>query len=275
MRWDDQHKLVWCPIFKAASTTWVKNFLILAGEMKMSKSLHSEVNDVFAAPESSKKRKLQLKKSLKMLIVRHPLDRLLSAYRDKMLRAKNPGDAYIGLQVCLVERYSNPGPNDKDRGYTNGNTCSTGVDEELKERLTGNLGNLTHPTFTQFLLKVRDDLRQWQKNPDHIKVNLHWRPYWIQCGPCKVKYDVIMHTESLDLDNEYVIHKAGLEGIIFNAHTHASKFDAYNDTSESTKSYYSAVPAWLLKDIIKFYQPDLTIFGYSAQPYLNIVNSSN
>ncbi|CAL4076602.1 unnamed protein product, partial [Meganyctiphanes norvegica] len=273
MRWDEENNLIWCPIFKAASTTWVKNFLILAGEMKLKSSLHGEVDEVFAAPQSRKQRMLQLNKSLKMLIVRHPLDRLLSAYRDKMLRFRNPGDAYLGLQLCLVEKYPNPGPNDPDRSNTTANICRAGVDKKLKKQLKKSHGNITHPTFTQFLLLVRDDMRLWIKNPKKIKVNLHWRPYWIQCGPCQVNYDVIMHTESLDIDNEYVIHKAGLEGIIFNAHTHASKFDAYNDTSESTKAYYSQVPPWLLDDIVEFYQPDLTIFGYSAQPYFDIVNS--
>jgi len=272
IRWDDHHNLAWCPIFKAASTTWVKNFLILSGEMKLKSSLHGVVDDVFAAPKSKKQRTLQLKKSLKMLIVRHPLDRLLSAYRDKMLRYRNPGDSYLGLQVCLVEKYPNLGPNDPDRSNTTAKSCKTFMNEELKKEMKESHGNITHPTFTQFLLKVRDDLRSW-KNPNKSNVNLHWRPYWLQCGPCQVNYDVIMHTESLDLDNEYIIHKAGLEGIIFNAHTHASKFDAYNDTSESTKAYYSQVPPWLLNDIIEFYQPDLTIFGYSAQPYLDIVNS--
>nr|XP_045613691.1 carbohydrate sulfotransferase 11-like isoform X2 [Procambarus clarkii] len=76
-----KYRMVWCPVFKAASTTWVKNLLLLAGEQRVSSGLHQRARQIYTQPEDPAAREDLLKTSLKMMIVRHPLERLLSAYR--------------------------------------------------------------------------------------------------------------------------------------------------------------------------------------------------
>ncbi|XP_068225973.1 uncharacterized protein, partial [Palaemon carinicauda] len=52
MRYITKHNMIWCPVFKAASTTWVKNLLLIAGETKIAqKSLHARVRQLFGQPE--------------------------------------------------------------------------------------------------------------------------------------------------------------------------------------------------------------------------------
>ena len=54
-------------------------------------------------------------------------------------------------------------------------------------------------------------------------VDSHWMPIAQTCSPCSFKYDIIAHVETLDEDQEYIIHEAGLQDILVNSHTHASR----------------------------------------------------
>ncbi|XP_027225604.2 carbohydrate sulfotransferase 11 [Penaeus vannamei] len=252
LRWVTDYDFVWCPVFKAASTTWVKNLLLLAKERFVDMSLHGRVRELYPAPETESEKKKVLEENMKLMIVRHPLERLLSAYRDKMLRIRRAKDPFRLMQLDIAKRYPDPNP-------------------QPPAPLTSSSGKKEiHPTFTQFLLRVQDDLRRLWRKKGKSQVNLHWRPFWLVCSPCEFHYDVIAHVETMDEDNEYIIHKLGLQSILVNARTHASNFDAYNDTSEASKDYFRQVPYSLLKDIVRLYQPDFTLFGYSPDAYLKL-----
>ncbi|XP_047485548.1 carbohydrate sulfotransferase 11-like [Penaeus chinensis] len=252
LRWVTEHDFVWCPIFKAASTSWVKNLLLLAKERFVDMSLHGRVRELYPPPETESEKKKVLEENMKLMIVRHPLERLLSAYRDKMLRIRRANDPFRKMQLDIAKRYPDPTPQPPAP------LTSPSGEKEI------------HPTFTQFLLRVQDDLQRLWKKKGKSQVNLHWRPFWFVCSPCEIHYDVIAHVETMDVDNEYVIHKLGLQDVLVNVHTHASNFDAYNDTSAASKDYFRQVPYSLLKDIVRLYQPDFTLFGYSPDAYLKL-----
>ncbi|XP_064099444.1 carbohydrate sulfotransferase 10-like [Macrobrachium nipponense] len=220
---------------------------------------------------------------MKMIIVRHPLDRLLSAYRDKMLRVKQACDPYIKLQKDIIEKYEDPNGDPLPKSTVlmhvglDGTQC---LNEALGLNLTVPYGarnpllevqptNMTfnHPTFSQFLLKVRDDIARFWDTKGNSGLNFHWRPYWITCGPCKLNYDVIAHVETLGPDQEFVIRELGLQNILYNTRAHASNFDSYNDTSNALAHYYRQVPRKVLRQIVKYYKPDFEIFGYDHKSF--------
>lgn len=259
MRWITKHNMIWCPIFKAASTTWVKNLLMIAGESKIhEKSLHARVRQLYGKPEDPKVRDKLLKEFQKMLIVRHPLERLLSAYRDKMLRVRHANDPHVRIQQAILLKY--PDPNAPPS-----TTVKTSTKQKKKKKLP-----TEHPSFTQFLMKVRDDLKSTWADKGKTIVNMHWRPYWLSCAPCHIPYDFIAKVETLDLDQEYIIRQMGLQDLLYNARTHSSNFDSYNKTTDAAKDYFRQVPVSLLKDIVELYSPDFTLFDYSPQPYLKM-----
>jgi len=87
-------KLVWCPVYKAASTNWISILPTLSNfrssQIKILKRRFIQPNEL--APIVAKHMGLtQFRKyvsandPVKFLIVRHPFDRLLSAYRDKLV----------------------------------------------------------------------------------------------------------------------------------------------------------------------------------------------
>ncbi|XP_066959686.1 carbohydrate sulfotransferase 11-like [Macrobrachium rosenbergii] len=253
MRYIMKHNMIWCPVFKAASTTWVKNLLLIAGETKIAqKSLHARVRQLFGQPEDPTVRDKVVQEFQKMLIVRHPLERLLSAYRDKMLRVRNEHDPHVKIQQEILRLY--PDPKSPTPKPTKG----------PRNKVLG------HPTFTQFLMKVRDDLLKAWSSDGKFLVNMHWRPVWLTCAPCQVPYDYIAKMESLDLEQEYIIRQMGLQDLLYNAHTHSSNFDSYNTTSEAVKEYFRQVPRRLLRDVVELYQLDFTLFDYSPDLYLEL-----
>ncbi|KAL1501003.1 hypothetical protein ABEB36_006409 [Hypothenemus hampei] len=107
---DEKHHLIWCNVFKAASTSWMYNFNILAGYsptfLRRSRTPPLTLaRKKYGRPSLEFLRKaFRNKKSLSFLIVRHPLERLLSAYRDKIKYAVS-GSYHFKLGKEIIKNY--------------------------------------------------------------------------------------------------------------------------------------------------------------------------
>jgi len=93
--WSPTHNLAWCKVPKAGSSTWVDNFFKLA-EAKQGSTLVPKGQD---APHLGLRKhfpKVRLSdvptianSSLLFMVVRHPLDRFLASFRDKIEKGNN------------------------------------------------------------------------------------------------------------------------------------------------------------------------------------------
>lgn len=268
LQWVNRYDLIWCPVFKAGSTTWKKYLLLLSGETHFDGSLHRKASSLYPSPKSPQMALNLLDKSLKFMIVRHPFDRLLSAYRDKMLRITKNDDSYRRLQLKILEKYRDI--------RSEGPSAETMKEEEEEEEEEGRESSSRdphNPTFLQFLHKVRDDMKVFWEVMDGAVVDPHWTPYWYSCAPCQVHYDIIAKVETLDLDQEFILRAANLKGILPNAHTHASKNDAYQDSDVAAAKYFEQIPVELLKELQELYWPDFTLYGYTSEKYLKMAKS--
>ncbi|KAK3877881.1 hypothetical protein Pcinc_017449 [Petrolisthes cinctipes] len=251
-----EKKFMWCPIHKAASTTWAKNLIRLAGKSTLN-NYQGKARSLFPPPKSTRDLHHIPKDTTWLLIVRHPLERLLSAYRDKMLRERKASDRFVRMQKHIVTAYQDP----------NQTTTTTTTSNNTLNANTSHV-----PTFTQFLLKVKDDVESmWtgRKRP----INQHWSPYWLLCAPCQLHYHLIAQVETFTRDQEYLIHLFHMEDQAVNVHSHASNFDSYEGTDKATQHYFSQVPKELLNQIIQLYLPDFILFGYSPDEYLKLLPS--
>ena len=100
----------WCPIFKAASTPWLAIFAKLNGfltphtESKIKKgklnfmTLFKDFHLNTPPPGAN------TENYYKMVIVRHPFDRLLSAYRDKLERVEGRQYYHTKYGHMIVEQ---------------------------------------------------------------------------------------------------------------------------------------------------------------------------
>ncbi|XP_018007431.1 carbohydrate sulfotransferase 13, partial [Hyalella azteca] len=203
LRWVKDYKFIWCPIFKCASTTWVKNLLLLANFTEPPQRHHALSKELYPPPPHSAERNQMLRHAKKLIIVRHPLDRLLSAYRDKMLRNIRAGN-YETIQLNIARSYKEP-------------QLPPHVDLAPVMPSSPN-----QPSFNKFLLRVRDDLITYWDPNHHKHINLHWRPFWAACSPCNLKYDIIAKVETLHTDQEFIVRDLHLPiGKLF-AESHSS-----------------------------------------------------
>lgn len=87
---DHHHKLLYCYVPKIACTNWKRVLMVLTGRsnasnlVDISATLAHDVNSTLSLPELSENDAQHcLNSYINFLMVRHPFERLLSAYRNK------------------------------------------------------------------------------------------------------------------------------------------------------------------------------------------------
>ncbi|KAJ9591566.1 hypothetical protein L9F63_001920 [Diploptera punctata] len=95
---DRNYEVAWCPVYKAGSSTWLYVFAAM-GEILTPINLHklntgkTQINELArkAYPKApvTRERVELLSQITRFIIVRHPFERILSAYRDKLEHRKN------------------------------------------------------------------------------------------------------------------------------------------------------------------------------------------
>ncbi|CAB0030438.1 unnamed protein product, partial [Trichogramma brassicae] len=144
------------------------------------------------------------------MVVRHPFERLLSAYRHKLENRQGQEYYYERFGKRIVEKYRRESSNHTQ----------------------------AEPTFTEFLNFIVDE-----QEPDD-----YWTPYNSTCYPCSIKYDYVMKFENLvDEYNYYLfitgMHKHGFPYPL----TPLPENDPKSSTSQKVKEYYfKQVPTKLL-----------------------------
>ena len=89
--WSPAHSLAWCKVPKAGSSTWVANFFKLAEAKQGSRLMpkgHLALRKHFPKVRLSDLPTIATS-SLLFMVVRHPLDRFLASYRDKIEKGNN------------------------------------------------------------------------------------------------------------------------------------------------------------------------------------------
>jgi len=162
--------LLYCWIHKVASSSWSKVFFNLKGKQVPTSRLH-EAAQQFSIP--SIKLPSAISNSLLFTIVRHPFERLVSAYRDKFELSKKYAYVYTMYASKILGLKS----------------------------LT-DTQRVRRPTFSEFVdYLLRVPVQQF---------NDHWVPYWLHCHVCEMEYDIIGKMETIADDMEFIAERSGL-----------------------------------------------------------------
>lgn len=234
---DTEHNVSWCPIYKAASSTWMNYFAVLKGTLTdatvdLVRRNLTQVSDIvrqkFQQDADSSKIYEKVSRTKKFLIVRHPLERLLSAYRDKLEHMRDREYYYkrFGRRIVLKYRRAS------------------------SDATAGRL----EPTFAEFLRFIVSE-RYFDE---------HWAPYYSTCEPCAVRYDYILKFETLDRDQSFLIQDAKLGGYLYERDYPRNVNPLGATTRETLDQYVRGISRSLLDEVYKIYENDYKLFNYSS-----------
>ncbi|XP_055708756.1 carbohydrate sulfotransferase 11-like [Phlebotomus papatasi] len=229
-----QYRLVWCNVFKAASTSWMYNFNLMAGYKPQFLKKSKEVPLVLARkkyPRPSETELLtSLNDSVSFLIVRHPFERLLSAYRDKMQNAL-PNSFHHKLGNTIIQKYR------------------TNKHSRLPR----------WPTFPEFVNYLIDQIH------NHRELDMHWTPITNFCTPCQVRFNIIAKFETLEEDQRYIIDKANIGHIVSPQWKNSGK--GKKSTVDMLEDFYNELSDKQVKELYEFFKYDFELFDYSVREF--------
>lgn len=234
---DDAHALLYCSVPKVASTNWRRVLLALRARLRDPSRIPanrshepSAFRSLAQLPRDEQRRRLA--GHLKFLFARHPLERLLSAYRNKFERAwSDYFPRRYGRHIVRQQRGANASREALETGR--------GV------------------TFDEFLRYVAS-----LDPADHgAAFNEHWRPLSELCFPCQLRYDVLGLYDSLESDSRLVLRRAGLADRV----DFPSRRRTYSSepTAALMRAYYANVSEPLLTRLRHVYRKDMALFRYA------------
>ncbi|XP_049313311.1 carbohydrate sulfotransferase 11 isoform X1 [Bactrocera dorsalis] len=237
-----KYHIIWCNVFKAGSSSWMYNFNVLAG---YSPEFLQRTKEVFLTLARERYPRFSIEKlreaqndSITFMIARHPFERLLSAYRDKMVFAI-PHSYHDKLGRRIVRKYR-----------------SKNLD----------MNSPRYPTFPEFVRWLLVQIKHGS-----VQIDMHFVSSTMFCTPCLINFDVIMKFDTLDEDQLYLINKTGLSRVIAPEWRNAGKG---KNTQELLQSFYSKLSPRELQGLYQYYKYDFELFNYSAASYFNLVHEN-
>lgn len=234
---DDAHGLLYCAVPKVASTNWRRVLLALRSPKPADPSRipanRSHEPSAFRslAQLSRSEQRRRLATHLKFVFARHPLERLLSAYRNKFERAWS--DYFPRRYGRLIVR--------QQRGA---NASRLALDTGRGVR------------FEEFLRYVAS----LEAAGHAAAFNEHWRPLSELCFPCQLRYDVLGLYDTLERDARLVLQRAGLAGRV--ALPSRQRTYSAEPTTALMRRYYANVSDALMASLRRVYHDDMVLFRY-------------
>ncbi|GJQ81339.1 hypothetical protein Trydic_g20551 [Trypoxylus dichotomus] len=232
---DHNHKFLYCYVPKVACTNWKRVLMVLTD--------FSNTTDLVSIPASlahedgviTKLSQLPPEKALKILktytafvMVRHPFERLLSAYRNKFVGDK-PSAKYFQTRIgrYIIRKYrKNPSERDLENG-----------------------DNVSFREFVNYLIEegVNDE-----------SANEHWRPISQLCQPCLLNYTFIGKYEKFDDDAKLILKMIDAPFIQF-PQTKSGR------TADHLRMYFGKLSLDKIKQLYEMYELDFKLFGYDLE----------
>ena len=225
---DRRHHVVYCYIPKVACSSWKAVLARLAGSKITYPPIHQDsfmqslgIWRMSQIPREE--RQGMLHDFSTFMFVRHPFDRLVSAYVNKF-RTTNSFTLQVHEQYgCKIIKLFRA-------NYTNA---------DLQK-----CNDVTFQEFVKYLIHLYRTGGSF---------NVHWRPFHEICDPCHVPYDFIGKMETMGRDKTFVLRN------FFN--TTESSLPKRN-SKEDDKQYLDEISSEDKDMLYEVYKQDFLLFGY-------------
>ncbi|CAH1795282.1 unnamed protein product [Owenia fusiformis] len=205
---------VYCDIPKVGSSTFKRILYSLENNISnpykmMAIRLGGNVRDYAVKKDDIDVKILnKIENYTRILIVRDPISRLISAYWDKMYSI-NPTfwckQSIVGT-IFNLYRSNKKVSTDNTSTFTGIGDMSTNKDTSIPECIC----DISFKEFLGFII---------QEDTEDKVLNRHWRPQYKYCNPCKdIKYDVIAHLETFNEDTDFFLKKIGATSLQHDEH---------------------------------------------------------
>uniref|UniRef100_A0A1A9WUW0 Carbohydrate sulfotransferase n=1 Tax=Glossina brevipalpis TaxID=37001 RepID=A0A1A9WUW0_9MUSC len=239
------HSLIWCNVFKAASSTWLYYFNILGGyNVKYLQHIVYQPLELarkrFPRPELPELLE-SLPYLLSFLFVRDPFERIVSGYRNKLEDCKN--SYYKSLAKRIIKRFR------KQTTTSRTKKC---------------------PTFQEFVQFLIEQHKQGKRFDEH------WAPIYSFCTPCSIEFNIIGKLETFARDSEFIIREAGLEYLLLDK-LPKNKLSRIGNLSKGSKTnflmeiYFSEINRTTLDQLLNIYRWDFELFDYDFKKYYDYI----
>lgn len=162
------------------------------------------------------------------LVARNPFERLVSAYREKIVGAySNSPHHKLGKKIVSQFRPTRTGFLDTDR-----------------------------PTFSEFVSYLISE------HDSGNKLDMHWTPAGEFCSVCRVlNFTSIVKFETMSRDQRYILGRIGIPEEL--GHWNKAR-DGRQDTKEMMEGYMAQLGEKQFAELCEIYEQDFKAFGYSS-----------
>ncbi|TRY72464.1 hypothetical protein TCAL_11413 [Tigriopus californicus] len=227
----------YCRHGKVGTSTWMHYFMDMADSEDLKNKIHtvSDLHPVISnyfklSPSTHLKTYLNDNPLLLVTFVRHPFERLISTYENKI--------KYV-----------------KDKAFS-----------RIRNSIGKAFGDFSFPSFIKYVL---NDLTK-SCSKTSCPVNVHWRPFHDRCAYCDMNYDVIGTLDEFQSDVFYISQRLQLPEVFnLKLHANGAPPLAITQSRhEKSLQYFKQLQKKQIVILLRIYSIDFELFGYTADEYL-------
>nr|XP_012630596.1 carbohydrate sulfotransferase 8 [Microcebus murinus] len=237
---EDRHRVLYCEVPKAGCSNWKRVLMVLAGLASSAADIqHNTVHygGALRRLDTFDRQGIlhRLGTYTKMLFVREPFERLVSAFRDKF---EHPNSYYHPVfGKAILARY---------RANASREALRTGA-------------GVRFPEFVQYLLDVHRP----------VGMDIHWDHVSRLCSPCLIDYDFVGKFESMEDDANFFLSLIRApRNLTFPRFKDRHSQEA-RTTAGITHRYFAQLSALQRQRAYDFYYMDYLMFNYS-KPFADL-----
>ncbi|KAM7397207.1 hypothetical protein PAMP_020199 [Pampus punctatissimus] len=230
---EDRSRLLYCEVPKAGCSNWKRVLMVLGGSAISTRDIPHD-----AAHYANHLRRLEsydragiterLRSYTKVLFVREPFERLVSAFRDKFESPNSYYHPVFGRPI--ISRY---------RANATHTALRTGAGVTFRE-------------FVQYLLDVHRP----------VGMDIHWEPVSQLCNPCLLRYNFIGKFERLEEEANFLLQSIGApRNLTFPDFKDRNPL-AERTSSSITQKYFAQLNSTERQKAYDFYYMDYLMFNY-------------